>query len=394
MQRTICFAYESGEAAIPLDQEMAEKYFVFAAALVRELDLEEAIEGANRIQQKWFPLGEMSSLALGANTELRKKVVALIANLPIQIVILAIEREELSKDPGVSWQQSFFNYISRLLFAKLISSFQPIEIIQSQASDVGFRREFQDYIERNLSGDLFSSVNDRYSFRFADSHNDSLIQIADLLGGTYSRILARNESPEFDEFALGVLQDKIIYIDHWPPKFKHKRIDSIPEYTADATLDENLETYCLRGVNEILSLERLDGLEELAMTECKAFLRFLLQQLDSGARKEYVPTKRILEFLTRMLGRDISAHHLKEKIVGTVQDNGVIIANGPKGFKIPTCYKDIHSVIRHGNEIIAPLVARLKFAKDAIRVVSFGQRDILDDPEFAELQKIVNAIQR
>lgn len=133
MQKTICFAYESGEAAIPLDQEMVEKYFVFAAVLVREPDLEEAIEGASRIEQKWFPLGEMSSAAIGAATELRKKVVALIANLPIQIVILAIEREELLKDSGVTWQKAFFQYISRLLFAKLISSFQPIEILQSQA---------------------------------------------------------------------------------------------------------------------------------------------------------------------------------------------------------------------------------------------------------------------
>ncbi|HNY30429.1 MAG TPA: hypothetical protein PKO15_06045 [Fibrobacteria bacterium] len=394
MQKTICFAYHSGEPSGTSRPDQPDPYLVFAAVMVRESELGQALEGAERIRHKFFADGRISSDALGADSESRRKVVAMVANLPIQIVVLAIEREELLGDPEVPWQKAFFQYISRLLFAKLISSFQPLEIVQSPDSDPRFRFEFEIYIERNLSGDLFSSVNDRYRFALSDEVNRPLMGVADFLGGTYLRILARQETPEFDEFAMGVLQESIIYIDHWPPKFKHKRIDTIPDCTAYATLDENLETYCLRGVNEFLSLDRLEGLDEAGITECKAFLRFLLQQLDSGARREYVATKRIQEFLSRVLGREISVHHLRERIVGTLQDQGVILASGPKGYKIPTCYKDIHTVVSQGNSVIPTLVARLKFAKDAIRVVSFGQRDILDEPEFAELRRIVNAIQR
>lgn len=394
MQKTICFAYQSGAPDSIVAPSDRASYLVFAAVLVRQSELDQALEASARIRQKFFADRPMTSEVLGSDSETRRKVVALVANLPIQLVVLAIERDELVREEALSWQKAFFQYVSRLLFAKLISSFQPLEILQSPDGDGEFHAEFQAYIERNLSGDLFSSVNDRYAFGVSDPSNHDLIQVADLLGGTYGRILAGRESPEFDEFALGVLQENIIYIDHWPPKFKHKRIDSIPEYTVDATLDENLETYCLRGVNEFLSLERLDGLDDAGLTECKAFLRFLLQQLDSGARKEYVPTKRILEFLSRVLGREIGSHHLKERIVGALQDQGVILSSGPKGYKIPTCYRDIHAIVSQGNSVIPTLVARLKFAKDAIRVVSFGQRDILEEPEFSDLRRIVNAIQR
>jgi len=396
--RKICFIDETGNKPLDAESSGASSYFVLAATLVDEADVEPVKAQAERIRADFFQAGVMKSSEVGSDSELRRKILTQIAALPIHVVILAIQKDLISKDSGLDWHKSFFKHASHVLSSKLLFAYPSIEIWQDAHGTKDFMDEFRRYLVRQFDEkqglpSLFEQPGDpalKLDFdKFADN---VMLQVSDMISGSYWRILEGREEDRFEDAFHRILEKRIHFIDQWPPDYRRKRY-SKQEVPRDPSLDESLEYYCVKKAHEYLSQAPSESDPEGDAVR-KAFVRFLLYRLESRPKTEFVKTKVILRFLNSVSAEPIDQEYLNTRVIGRIRDAGVLISSTPKGYKIPTSVQDIYSFISRANSIVPQMVSQVEEANNQLKIVSFGARNLLDLPEFAQLQRMVETVKR
>lgn len=394
--KKLCFLDETGNKTLDAGPGGLGTYFVLTATLVGQDDAEKVKAQAERIRDEFFPAGRMSSSELGSRTEVRIKLLAKIAALPIQVVILAIDKGSISKESGLEWHKSFFRHSSHVLSTRMLSAYPAIEIWQDESGTKDFLDEFRRYLVRQFDEkqglpSLFEQPDDpALKLHLETADRNVLIQVSDLVGGSYWRILEGREEDRFEDAFHRILEKRILFIDQWPPDYRRKRY-SKQEVPQDPSLDESLEYYCVKKTHEYLTAEPSESDPEGDAAR-KAFVRFLLYRLESRPKTEFVKTKVILRFLNSVSARPIDQEYLNTRVIGKIRDAGVIISSSPKGCKIPTSVQDIHSFLSRANQIVPQMVSQVQDANDQLKIVSFGAQNLLDLPEFAQLRKLVEAL--
>ncbi len=64
-------------------------------------------------------------------------------------------------------------------------------------------------------------------------------------------------------------------------------------------------------------------------------LKLLLLKVQFGAERDFVPTREIIRHLRGNCGIELSAHQIRSVVVSQLRDANVVIASGPKGYKLP-----------------------------------------------------------
>ena len=73
-----------------------------------------------------------------------------------------------------------------------------------------------------------------------------------------------------------------------------------------------------------------------------------------------------------------------------LRDQGILIASGRDGYKIPSSLKDLDSFINHGKRNVLPMLKRITEAREAIKLATQNEVDILDKETFEELKKLID----
>jgi biotin operon repressor len=107
-------------------------------------------------------------------------------------------------------------------------------------------------------------------------------------------------------------------------------------------------------------------------------------------KSRYISTKEIFNHLNQSRDKPLKVEYFRSKVVGNLRDKGILISSSPKGYKIPTSEKDLHSFIKHGNRIILPMANRINEMRKAIKLASGNKLDLLDNPDFKELKEMLN----
>jgi hypothetical protein len=85
----------------------------------------------------------------------------------------------------------------------------------------------------------------------------------------------------------------------------------------------------------------------------------------------------------------IQDEYFRTKVVGSLRDKGILIASGRQGYKIPTSAKDLDNFVNHGKRIILPMLNRIKEARQAIKLATMNELDLLERPEYIDLKKLI-----
>jgi hypothetical protein len=102
-----------------------------------------------------------------------------------------------------------------------------------------------------------------------------------------------------------------------------------------------------------------------------------------------VPTWELVKHLNASRVSQIKEQYFRSKIIGKLRDKGVIIASSRDGYKLPTTTSDLKKIINHGRRIISPMAHRIKVARDAIKMVSNNEIDILESDDFQSLRELI-----
>jgi ATP-dependent RNA circularization protein (DNA/RNA ligase family) len=77
-------------------------------------------------------------------------------------------------------------------------------------------------------------------------------------------------------------------------------------------------------------------------------------------------------------------------VVGNLRDKGILISSSRSDYKIPTSAKDLDSFINLGKRIILPMLNRIKEARNAIKLATNNELDLLSKAEFKQLKDLLD----
>lgn len=87
--------------------------------------------------------------------------------------------------------------------------------------------------------------------------------------------------------------------------------------------------------------------------------------------------------------KHMNEEYFRSKIIGNLRDKGILISSSNTGYKIPTSKRDLESFLKHGNRVILPMLNRIKQARNAIKLATLNELDILEDEKYKELKNLL-----
>ncbi|RNF82799.1 DUF3800 domain-containing protein [Montanilutibacter psychrotolerans] len=382
MQPLHAFIDEYGDPHLDTGKPGVSRAYVVTAVCIWEESLERSRDFAEHLRARNFQSGEMKSSAVGANDGRRLSILQNLSNLDCFVVALCAQKERIDRDSGLQFKKSFIKYFARQMFERLSRYTDTLVVTADMHGSPEFQQELKNYLSKRTSSDLFQ----KSAFDQVDSASEVLLQVADIYAGSLARIYDSSKLSGRADELLSALRDRVS-LRLWPEGSEPLH-GSPPEATEH---DELIRRLCVRLVENYLQSHAGNDKEEIARL---TFLESLLSSHSWGGANEYIRTGALRKEVARRIGEPISEHKFRSSVVAKLRDLDVIIASCSKGYKIPSSYSDLRDYALFANTILPPMISRIGRARRSVREATLGSVDILGDPELAELQTLVEAMQK
>jgi len=375
-QKITAFADEFGNNSF--DFKSQGTHFIVATVICKNENLEKLQKDIDAIRQKHnFQTGEMKSSGVAQNHSRRKRILDDIAKLDITIYAVVVDKTKLN-GKGFAIKKSFYKYLNNLVYKELYRTFPKLELHVDEHGGNDFMREFKKYVEKNHEQNLFSGS----EFNIQNSEQSYFIQLADFVAGTLGYIFDESKKSEHSSDFQNLLQPKIASLDFFPNEYSFQEL-------VDTNLDENFDpkiaSVCHQRIRTFIDTEK--GIDQQKNDQIN-FLKLLLLFQRANIKNRYISTKEIFSHLNQSRHEDLRQEYFRSKVVGNLRDKGILIASGRDGYKIPSSSKDLDSFINHGKRIVLPMLNRIKEAREAVKLATGNELDILEKEIFSELREL------
>lgn len=381
----IAYIDESGNHDLDTSKAGASSYFIVSAIIVDESKNEQFVSNAEKLRIKHFQGSEIKSSKVKAKDDHKRRIKILddIFQLDFTFYALAVDKNELYKDSGYRFKQSFVKNLNGKVYGSLFQHYANIRVLADETGDQDFSRSFKAYVNKNQVPDLFFES----SLELVPSHDFVGVQIADFIAGTLAQVYEGKSGIALKEKYIDLIKAKSVGVDEWPIKYS-------PRLAADIHLDEFDRTvmeYALNQAHLFLEKNRASHDGETKMQVCA--LEFLLFQSHWNNALDYVPTHALMSHL-RESGYDrISEQVLRSTVVAKLRDADVLIASSSKGYKIPREFKDMYDFAVRVDSQVVPQLRRLNRARKNILMATSNRLDILKGPDFPNLVSFIDSLE-
>ncbi len=379
MTQTItAFADEFGNNSF--DFKSQGSHFIVATVITKSENIENLktqVKEIRRIHN--FQTGELKSSKVATDYVRRKKILLDIAKLDISIYSVIIDKTKLTGE-GFNFKKSFYKFTNNLLYKELYRTFPMLDLYVDEHGGNKFLVEFKKYVEKNHSRNLFSGAN----FNIQNSKQNELIQLADFVAGSLGYIFDELKKSDYSAEFQNLLSPKITSLNHFPPeKWDYAHLE---ESNIDESFDKRIAEVSITRIRDFLDKETGSDQQKIDRIN---FLKLLLWLQRAYPKNRFTTKKEILDHLNQNRPEKIQDEYFRTKVVGTLRDKGILIASGRQGYKIPTSSKDLDSFVKHGKRIILPMLNRIKLAREAVKLATLNDLDILENNEYAEFRKLL-----
>lgn len=369
----IAYIDECGSFGYDFDKAGTTSHFVVCAVIVEQEMVEPLSSRVQEIRDGEFGGKELKSNSVRGDYKKRFRILKELLDLPFHVIYVVVDKRKIYPESGLSYKQSFIKFTNSLLHKTLKRGYESLLIISDEHGTPEFMLGFEKYVIE--TGKLFNT----YDFRFEDSSQCDLLQLADFVCGTIA-LGYREEVPKHYWAYLNFLRDKIIYKDIFPREYKNYLVD---EGTRPDDFDESIAHWCIRlAESYVEDYENSGNSVESDRIIVVNRLLFQLQINPTG----YVQTPVLKRLVKNMTGRSYSTRKFRVDIVGSLRDSGVVISSSTKGYKIPLSLNEVYSYSNHTMQVIYPMLERLGKARNSILLATENELDILDIPEYAEIK--------
>lgn len=379
MSAYYAFIDESGNTDINTDKAGASKYYVVAAVILREEQLDSISESVELLRYKFYGVGEIKS----SKTKNPKRIAIIneLLNINFKFVALIVHKDELCRSRGFKFKTSFVKYLHGILYKSLIENYQDVSINADEYGRDEFMKGFREYIRDQHITDLFRTC----TVTHVKSNESILVQLADFLAGTISNIYEKKSDKNVVDAFMNLVEVASLSIDEWPPQ-RFRIVDSRVE--ANDFDKVIFELAMNKAANFIEHNSRLTDDEIFPQL---LVVKHLLLNARFG-RSDYISAAAIISHLESLGIYSVSENNFQSSVISKLRDKGVLISSSTQGYKIPQTYRDYMDFVDLVNRNAIPLLDRLKLASDALYQASMGEIKTFEDPQYNKLKNIIESL--
>ena len=381
----LAFVDEYGQANLDIDNPDVGTHFILTAVLIEEADAAGARAAVEEVRLKHFQTGELRSKKMAKNSDRFRRVLDDLNRVEFKFYAVVVDKREIRTDSGLAYKDSFYKFLSGLLYRKLFDAYPDLHVT---ADDFG-RAEFMDGFAKYLVANHRATLFDRPRVTFTSSHDEPLVQLADVVCGALARTYDVTKTTEKGAELLTVIRkDHAILIDEWPVRYRPA--SGTGSLVTGDVADDELARYSIARAESFI--EDYESNTEEGKRAQVVTLKKLLYELRFGDPRSYIPTQ-VLQETLETFGEARSDQWLRSNVIAQLRDAGVMISSSPHGYKIPVTIADVRDFVAVTDTVVHPMLNRVARARDAVLMVTRGRVDVLAEDRLSQLRAAVDSIQ-
>lgn len=378
------FIDESGDADIDTSKIGASNYFICCAVVVSEDDLEKSKKLISEIASNFFSGSEIKSSRIGRNHKRRLNIIKNLYPINFGYFAFIVNKSRIKKDSGLQYRPSFYKFFNRMLYNSLFQSGSNLDIVADQLGGISFMNSFQAYLKLKGMPTLFS----KWIHSFANSKDEPLIQLADLIAGTLTYIFDPGKKGEHSTNLHELLKPKELGLSGWPLILNDYNITN--QFSGDG-LSKNLHTTNIKRTLDFINIHE-NSIDEDRQMQVTVLLKLLFHCLyKEMSESRYLYSYQIISHLNNQNFPVLTKQQMHSKIIGPIRDSGIILSGSNKGLILANTEEDLIEYISHDKSIIEPMLNRLSKARRVVKMSTTDNIDILLSNNFRLLRKIADA---
>ena len=372
----IAYADEFGNNSFDFKEQGS--HFIIASVILKPEKVNEISKSLEIIRSKYFQQSEIKSNKIAANHKRRKIILKEVCKLDFTIYAVIVEKNKLYSE-GVRYKQSFYKFLNGILYKELFRTFPELELKIDEHGGNDYLVGFKKYVEKNHIRDLFSGSN----LSIKNSNHELGIQLADLIAGTLGYIFDKNKKSDESQEFFKILEPKISSLNFFPKKTNFRNY--VTDESANS-FDQVVANLSLRKIFDFIDVTNANTIEKKDQI---SVLKLLLLYNQSNIKNKYTKGSEFIKHFNINRSNVLSKEQFA-KIIANLRDKGILIATSRDGYKIPTTVLELKKYIKHGNNIVFPIINRIQECRNSILLATQNSFDILDVNEFRKLKKIID----
>lgn len=374
--KLIAYADEFGNNSF--DFERQGSHFIVATVIIKESQKVKLASELEIIRKKHFQTGEIKSSKVSGNHSRRVRILKELLALDFTIYAVIVDKRGLFGE-GFQYKPSFYKFLNGLLYKELYRTFPQLTLTVDEHGGNDYMQSFKSYVQKRHIRNLFGGSD----FLLENSSGDIFIQLADFIAGTLGHSFDELKKTETSSEFLALLEPKALSYQFFPRKITFKELE---ESNVDEKFNSQIAELSYNRAVDFIETIKGNDQELIDQINC---VKLLLIYLRGANNRRFVPTWELVRHLNASRISPIKEQYFRTKVIGRLRDKGVLIASSRDGYKLPTSTSDLNKFINHGKRIILPMVNRIKITRDAIKMVSNNEVDILNSEEFKELKELI-----
>jgi len=371
---------ESGTPSLEIEKGGVLPYMVYSAVIFQEDSIDQAksllqmIISKNNIQQGYIKSQNLKDY------KRRIKILTAIKEVQHHVYSLVIDKSKIDIESGLQYKQSFIKFFQRLLSKQFLQNYDEIHIVFDKTGYPEFRNSLKQYMSsQGLIGRTLFSNN---TFRIAeDTKEEPLLQFADLYAGTICKYYCHKYNPEDAKHIHNIISSNVTI--EWFPW------ESISLFAAENLFKESFdrELYYL----SLDTAKQYVNVNENVDIEGTELIKYLLQESTRNPFR-VISSKEIKQNLQK---RGIEIGDPISKISSLRSCRVVIISpQGKKGYKFPTCEKELADFYDRLRNNVIPQLIRCRILNNVLQEKSFGKYGVLKHEEYKVLNQLCEIVNK
>ena len=372
---------EYGDKSINYQKSGVTTYFIVASVVVDRSSVEQIELEISEIRNEFIQGAELKSKnfkprQLGKRLDILKR----ISTLDFTIYAVLVDKRLVFENSGLKFRDTFFKYVNKLLDNELYRHYPNLELVADEHGSEKFMDGFIEYVKRNhFQTSFFRNP----KFRFGNSKQENLIQLADFVAGSLARSFDPDKMIDNPSQVIDILKPRILQLREWP---------SVPQtFFKNSTLseqeyDKELAEFSLQLIQNYIEKNQTNPDEKVInQLVCLSYLVFRFKMNPS----EYVFTDELLRVI-RERGTEIRSKQIfRGDIIANLRDAGILLVSSQSGYKIPCRKSDLIEFFNRYNNLLIPMLKRLDRTNYLYKVASNNRHDLLGEREYDSLNKMI-----
>lgn len=334
------FVDEFGAFGTDFENSGCSTHFIITAIIVDEDDLSTVSNGVEVVRKRYFQTGEIKSSRVKHNHKRRKIILNELKKLPFHIFSFVCDKRKIYENSGLRYKKPFYKFLNNLVYQELRIAYSNLIITADEIGSNDFLISFANYVR---SKEIPLGLFDKSAFRFENSKNSNIIQVADIISGSLAYNYDNKKIAEADGYNYrAMLSDKILRIKEFPETFD---TFNVTQNSLNPEYNPQIADICYRKARRFIETHQNE--DDVEVKQQIAVLNYLLFRFMNKSPRNYIPTKELINQLMYLGYDKLSIQSFRNKIIAKLRDNEVIISSSSSGYKIPSTEKELYDFVNH-----------------------------------------------